>query len=213
MVFARNIGVQVRSSLCQDCDSLSKEAGSDSNGGTVLDISDAGTREICSREENVLFAQKMNPKLSKHYNNVSLETIQEESVCPPNSHCCMLNCIECSYQQRPCYMNRSYKPDMPKSFHVHHASEKKSHTLLSSDVLKQAPYGVSTESMLSQRIRFMWKKMDAAFDDILSLYNKIPEPDGSQDLLRRCKRAAEFSSRFSRNYLYQLQQQVCILCS
>jgi hypothetical protein len=212
---------------CQKyCDSLSKEVGYKAYGGTTLDNSDAGKREkMCSREENVSVVQKTNrenvqmikliphPKFSKHNGNMSLETIQEEPVCLSNSHCCMLNGIECIYQHRPCHMNKNYKSDMPISFHEHHVIEKKAYKILPSDVTKLNPYAVSKENILSQRIRFMWKKMNAAFDDICSLYNKIPEPDGNQDLLRRSKRAAEFSCRFSRNYVYQLRQQVSIFCS
>lgn len=33
-------------------------------------------------------------------------------------------------------------------------------------------------------------------------------PDGEEDYQRRKKRAAEFSSRLSRNYLYQLSKEV-----
>jgi hypothetical protein len=212
---------------CQKyCDALFNEASSEAYGGTRLDISDTGKRkEICTREENASVVQKTNtenvqmikllshPKFNKHSGNMSLETIQEEALCLPNSQCCMLNGIECISQHRPCHMNKNYTSDMPKSFHEHHMIERKAYNVAPSDVAKLNPSAVSKESIFSQRIRFIQKKMNAAIDDILSLYNKIPEPDGNQDLLRRCKRAAEFSCRFSRNYLYQLQQQVSILRS
>lgn len=35
-------------------------------------------------------------------------------------------------------------------------------------------------------------------------------PDGEEDYQRRKKRAAEFSSRLSRNYLYQLSREVIV---
>lgn len=216
---------QVHNDCQKYCDALS-EAGSEAYAGTRLDISDTGKREeIYTREENLSVVQKTNtenvqmvkllshPKFSKHSGNMSLETIQEEALCLPNSHCCMLNGTECISQHRPCHMNKNYISDMPKSFHVHHMIKKKTYNVVPSDVTKLNPYTGSKESILSQRIRFIQKKMNAAIDDILTLYNKIPEPDGNQDLLRRCKRAAEFSCRFSRNYLYQLRQQVSILCS
>jgi hypothetical protein len=207
-------------------DALSNKAGSEAYAGTKLDISDTVKREeMYTREENVSVVQKTNPenvqmikllshpKFSKHSGNMSLATIQEEALCLPNSHCCMLNGTECISQHRPCHMNKNYISDMPKSFHGHHMIEKKAYNVVPSDVTKLNPYAISKESILSRRIRFMQKKMNTAIDDILTLYNKIPEPDGNQDLLRRCKRAAEFSCRFSRNYLYQLRQQVSILCS
>jgi len=208
------------------CDALSNKAGSEVYEGTRLDISDTGKREeTYAREENVSVVQKTNtenvqmmkllsyPKFSKHSSNMSLATIQEETLCLPNSHCCMLNGIECISQHRLCHMNKNYVSDMSKSFHEHRMIKKKAYNVVPSDVTKLNPYAISKERFLSQRIRFIQKKMNAAIDDILTLYNKIPEPDGNQDLLRRCKRAAEFSCRFSRNYLYQLRQQVSILCS
>lgn len=208
------------------CDAHSNEASSEAYEGTRLDISDTGKRkEICTSEENASVVQKTNtenvqmiklllhPKFSKPSGNMSLETIQEEALCLPNSHCCMLNGTECVSQHRPCHMNKNYTSGMPKSFHEHHMIERKAYNVVPSDVTKLNPSAISKESIFSQRIRFIQKKINAAIDDILSLYNKIPEPDGNQDLLRRCKRAAEFSCRFSRNYLYQLQQQVSILCS
>jgi len=207
-------------------DALSNKAGSEAYAGTKLDISDTVKREeMYTREENVSVVQKTNPenvqmikllshpKFSKHSGNMSLATIQEEALCLPNSHCCMLNGTECISQHRPCHMNKNYISDMPKSFHEHHMIEKKAYNVVPSDVTKLNPYAISKESILSRRIRFMQKEMNTAIDDILTLYNKIPEPDGNQDLLRRCKRAAEFSCRFSRNYLYQLRQQVSVLCS
>lgn len=211
---------------CQKfCVALINEAGSEAYAGTRLDISDTGKREeIYTREENVSVVQKTNtenvqmikllshPKFNKHSGNMSLATIQEEALCS-NSHCCILNGTEYISQHRPCHMNKNYTSDMPKSFHEHHMIEKKAYNVVPSDVTKLNPSAISKESILSQRIRFIQKKMNAAIDDILTLYNKIPEPDGKQDLLRRCKRAAEFSCRFSRNYLYQLRQQVSILCS
>lgn len=36
----------------------------------------------------------------------------------------------------------------------------------------------------------------------------ISPPDGMEDLERRKKRSSEFASRFSRNYLYQLNRLV-----
>jgi len=212
--------------VCQKyCDALSNEADSEAYTGT-LGISDTGKREeIYTREENVSVVRKTNtenvqmikllshPKFTKHSGNMSLATIQEEALCLPNNHCCMLNGTECISQHRPCHMNKNYISDMPKSFHEHHMIKKKTYNVVPSDVTKLNPYAISKESIHSRRIRFIQKKMNAAIDDILTLYNKIPEPDGNQDLLRRCKRAAEFSCRFSRNYLYQLRQQVSIFCS
>lgn len=212
---------------CQKyCDERSNEASSEAYGGTRLDISDTGKREeICTKEENVSIVQTTNtenvqvikllshPKFSKHSGNMSLETIQEEALCLQNSHCCMLNGTECISQDTACHMNKNYISDMPKSFHEHHMIEKKAYNVVPSDVTKMNPYAISKESILPQRIRFIRKDMNAVIDDILSLYNKIPETDGNQDLLRRCKRAAEFSCRFSRNYVYQLRQQISIICS
>lgn len=40
--------------------------------------------------------------------------------------------------------------------------------------------------------------------------NEVTLPDGEEDYQRRKKRAAEFSSRLSRNYLYQLSREVNI---
>jgi hypothetical protein len=217
---------RVHSDCQKYCDSLSKEAAYKSCGGTMLDNSDAGKRDkMCRREENVSVVQKTNtenlqmmtllshPKFHKHSSNMSPETIREVSVCLPNSNCSMLNDIKFIYQHRPCHMNKNCKSEIPKSFHEHHMIESSRKIVVPSDVTKLNPYAVSKESIVSQRIRFMWKKMNAAFDDICSLYNKVPEPDGNQDLLRRCKRAAEFSCRFSRNYLCQLRWQVSIFCS
>jgi hypothetical protein len=207
-------------------DALSNEAGSDAYGETMLDISGTEKREeVCTREENVSFVQKTNPenvqmikllshpKFSKHSSNMSLETTQEESLCLLNGHCYMLNGTECVHQHRPCHMNENYGSDMPKSLHEHNMIEQKAYNVVPSDVTKMNTYAMSKESILSQRIRFIQKKMNVAFDNILSLYHKIPEPDGKQDLLRRRKRAAEFSCHFSRNYLYQLRLWVSILCS
>lgn len=216
----------VHSDCQKHCDALSNEAGSEAYAGKKLDISDTGKREeIYTREENVSVVEKTNtenvqmikllshPKFSKHSGNMSLVTIQEEALCLPNSHCCVLNGTECISQRSPCHMNKNCVSGMPKSFLEHHMIEKKAYNVVPSHVTKLNPYAISKESIHSQRIRFIQKKMNAAIDDILTLYNKIPEPDGNQDLLRRCKRAAEFSCRFSRNYLYQLRQQVSILCN
>lgn len=212
---------------CQKyCDALSSEAGSEAYKGTMLDISDTGKREeIYTREENISVVRKTNtenvqiikflshPEFTKHSGNMSLATIQEEALCLSNSHSHMLNGTEYSSQHRPCHMNKNYISDMPKSFHEHHMIEKIAYNVVPSGVTKLNPYAISKESIHSRRIRFIQKKMNAAIDDILTLYNKIPEPDGNQDLLRRCRRAAEFSCHFSRNYLYQLRQQVSVLCS
>nr|CAD7432148.1 unnamed protein product [Timema monikensis] len=55
------------------------------------------------------------------------------------------------------------------------------------------------------------KKMEATLDKIIELINKVPVPDGIEDLARRRHRAVEFNSRFCRNYLYQLRRHVCEL--
>ncbi|XP_021941509.1 uncharacterized protein LOC110840645 isoform X3 [Zootermopsis nevadensis] len=108
-------------------------------------------------------------------------------------------------------VNSSYRSDKPKSNHEHYLPEKTSYHVSQPAVPKLHHCGTNKESIQSQKIRIIWKKMDAAFDGILHLYGKIPEPDGIQDFLRRREREAEFSSRFTRNYLYPLKQQVCEL--
>jgi hypothetical protein len=213
----------------QDCQehygAISLEAVSKAYRGTMLDISDdVGEKDIHGREEIVSFLQKTNEhvqmvktlsdtKFINHNNNTALETIQEEPVCLPDSQYSMLNDTECIYQQRSFDMNKNYKSDMPKYFHEHNVLDKSSYHISPPAVPKLNHCGINKESIHTQKIRIIQKKMDAAFDGILHLYGKIPEPDGIQDSLRRHKRAAEFSSRFTRHYLYPFQQQVSILCS
>jgi hypothetical protein len=209
---------------CQKCDAISKETVLKAYRGTMLDMSDAGKRDKHGREENVSVAQKTSEehaqistalsdnKFIKYNSRTPLETIQEEALCSPHSQYSVLNDMECIYQERPFDMNKNYKSDMLKSFHEHYILEPNSYHVPSPAVPKQNLCGTNKDGIHSRRIRTIWKKMDAVFDGILNLYGKIPEPDGSHDLVRRCKRAVEFSSRFSRNYLYQLRQQVGILC-
>jgi hypothetical protein len=187
---------------CQKYDAVSSESVTERYTGTVLDISDLGKKYMYGRDDNVSVVKKTynehvqkakivsEAKLFKHRNNASSETTQEETLCSPDRQYCMLNDIEYVREQRP--------------------FEKELYNVLPPAVPILNSRGMGKEGIHSRRIRIMWKKMDAAFDGILNLYDKIPEPDGSQDLLRRCKRAAEFSSRLSRNYLYQLRQQVSI---
>jgi hypothetical protein len=214
----------------QDCqehyNAVSLEAASKTCKGTTLSVSDdLGEKHIRGREEAVSVLQETSKervqmvktvsdtKFINHNNNISLENIREEPVCLPDSHCSMLNGTEYFYQQRLFDMNKNYRSDMPKSFHEHYALEKSSYHVSPPAVPKLNCCGISKDSIHSQKIRIIRKKMEAAFDGILHLYGKIPEPDGIQDFLRRHKRATEFSSRFTRNYLYPLQQQVSTLCS
>lgn len=207
---------------CQKYDAVSNESVTEGYRGTVLNISDLGKKYMHGRDGNVSVVQKTNkehvlmakvlsgPTFFKHRNNASSETIQEETLCSADSQYCMLNDIECIHEKMPVEVNISYKSDLLESSQEHCIFEKELYHVLPPAVPKLNFRGTSKEGIHSQRMRIIWKKMDAAFDGILNLYDKIPEPDGSQDLLRRCKRAAEFSSRLSRNYLYQLRQQVSI---
>ncbi|XP_023707272.1 uncharacterized protein LOC111864327 isoform X3 [Cryptotermes secundus] len=165
-----------------------------------------------TNKEHIQMAKVLSePTFFKHRSNVSSETTEEETLCSPDSQYCMLNDIEGIHEQRPVEVNISYKSDLLESSQEHCVFEKELYHVLPPVIPKLSFHGMNKESIHSQRMRIIWKKMDAAFDGIVNLYDKIPEPDGSQDLLRRCKRAAEFSSRLSRNYLYQLRQQVCEL--
>jgi hypothetical protein len=190
--------------------------------GTVLDISDLRKKCIYDKDSNVSVVQKTDKEhvqmakllsdttFFKHRGNASSEIIQEEALHSQDIQYCMLNNTECIYEQRQFEVNRNYKSDLLEASQQHNAFEKGLSHVLPPGVPKLILHGMSKEGIHSQRIRIIWKKMDTVFNGILNLYDKIPEPDGSQDLLRRCKRAAEFSSRFSRNYLYQLRQQVSI---
>jgi hypothetical protein len=204
---------------------VSVEAVSKEYSGAMLDISDdVGKKDLHGREEIISVLQKTNKvhvqmvkTLSDtkfiNYNNTYLETIQEEPLCLLDSQYSMLNDTERIYQQRSFDMNKDNKSDMPKSFHELGVLERSLYHVSAPAVPKLNYYGMDKEGIHSQKIRILWKKMNAVFDGILNLYGKIPEPDGSQDFLRRHKRAAEFCSRFSRNYLYPLQQQASILCN
>ncbi|KAK4874838.1 hypothetical protein RN001_014198 [Aquatica leii] len=55
---------------------------------------------------------------------------------------------------------------------------------------------------------FMQRSLTCLEDISLSLSNKIVLPDGEEDWQRRRVRNLEFSSRFQRNYLYQLGRQI-----
>jgi hypothetical protein len=207
---------------CQKYDAVSSESVTEGYRGTVLNISDLGKKYMYGRDDNVSVVQKTNnehvqkakilseAKLFKHRSNASSETIQEETLCSPDRQYCILNDIEYVHEQRPYEVNISSKSDLLESSQEHYVFEKELYHVLPPAVPKLNSHGMSKEGIHSRRIRIIWKKMDAAFDGVLNLYDKIPEPDGSQDLLRRYKRAAEFSSRLSRNYLYQLRQQVSI---
>jgi hypothetical protein len=76
-------------------------------------------------------------------------------------------------------------------------------------VPKLNPCKIHRDGSYFKRIRNMQKKIGDAFESLLQQLQNIPEPDGSQDLMRRHKRAVEFSTRFTRNYLYHLHQEVC----
>jgi hypothetical protein len=204
---------------CQNYYAVSNESVTEAYKGTVLDISDSRKKYIYGRDDDVSFVQKANREHvqmakilsdTKFFNrsNASSETIEEATSCSPDSQCRTLNNTECSYEQGPVEVNRSYKSDLLEASQKQYVYERDFCHVLPPTVPKLNIPGTSKEGIYSQRIRIMWKKMDAVFDGILNLYDKIPEPDGSQDLQRRCKRAAEFSSRFSRNYLYQLRKQV-----
>jgi hypothetical protein len=201
---------------------VSNESVTEGYKGTVSDISDLRKKYIYDGDDDVSVLQKVNKEhvhmakivsdttFFKHRYNASSETIQEETLCSQDSQYCMLNNTECIYEQRQFEVNENYKSDLLEASQQHNVFEKGLCHVLPPGVPKLNFHGMSKEGIHSRRIRIIWKKMDAVFDEILNLYKKIPEPDGSQDLLRRCKRAAEFSSRLSRNYLYQLRQQVSI---
>lgn len=52
------------------------------------------------------------------------------------------------------------------------------------------------------------RKISTVLDSIFYELDRIPLPDGENDLLRRQQRVAEFSTRLSRNYLYDLGRQI-----
>ncbi|KAJ9574873.1 hypothetical protein L9F63_007968, partial [Diploptera punctata] len=68
---------------------------------------------------------------------------------------------------------------------------------------------IQRDGAYSQRIRNIRKNIDRTLDSLLEQLPNIPEPDGSQDMMRRRKRAVEFSARFARNYLFHLSRQIC----
>ncbi|XP_046741128.1 uncharacterized protein LOC124408316 isoform X1 [Diprion similis] len=59
-----------------------------------------------------------------------------------------------------------------------------------------------------QRVLAIQKKVSSLLDEISFRLDRIPLPDGDRDLSRRLQRVAEFSVRFSRNYLYDLGRQI-----
>lgn len=72
-----------------------------------------------------------------------------------------------------------------------------------SDVIFTRPDPLVVEKVLA-----IQRKVFSILDEISFRLDRIPLPDGDRDLTRRLQRVAEFSVRFSRNYLYDLGRQV-----
>ncbi|XP_023246122.1 uncharacterized protein LOC106643390 [Copidosoma floridanum] len=67
---------------------------------------------------------------------------------------------------------------------------------------------VHPDPVAVSKILALQKKISVVLDSILFELDRIPLPDGENDLLRRQQRVAEFSTRLSRNYLYDLSRQI-----
>ncbi|XP_049838262.1 uncharacterized protein LOC126283855 isoform X1 [Schistocerca gregaria] len=67
------------------------------------------------------------------------------------------------------------------------------------------------DSIFAWRLMTIREKLEVTLLNVYLSISNIPEPDGLQDFIRRRQRAAEFTSRFCRNYLYQFHRQVLAL--
>ncbi|XP_069703117.1 uncharacterized protein [Periplaneta americana] len=159
--------------------------------------------------------------LSDTGNEAPLEIIHEEHSSSNESDYSMLSDIEYNIPQSPMNKNRNYNSDIPNYSKEHCERNLYVEPLtivpklnlceINKDVPKLNLCEINRDGIHSRRMRNSQKKIDVTLDGILKMLNNMPEPDGNQDLLRRLKRAAEFSARFSRNYLYQLRRQMCEL--
>ncbi|XP_049803983.1 uncharacterized protein LOC126241561 isoform X8 [Schistocerca nitens] len=67
------------------------------------------------------------------------------------------------------------------------------------------------DSIFAWRLMTIREKLEVTLLNVYLSISNIPEPDGLQDFIRRRQRAAEFTSRFCRNYLYQFHRQLLAL--
>ncbi|XP_047002221.1 uncharacterized protein LOC124619670 isoform X2 [Schistocerca americana] len=76
---------------------------------------------------------------------------------------------------------------------------------------KNNKYDETKDSIFAWRLMTIREKLEVTLLNVYLSISNIPEPDGLQDFIRRRQRAAEFTSRFCRNYLYQFHRQVLAL--
>ena len=75
-----------------------------------------------------------------------------------------------------------------------------------SDDIESIP--VRPDPIAVTKILSLQRKISTVLDSISYELDRIPLPDGENDLIRRRQRVVEFSTRLSRNYLYDLGRQI-----
>ncbi|XP_011501230.1 PREDICTED: uncharacterized protein LOC105364899 [Ceratosolen solmsi marchali] len=140
-----------------------------------------------------------------------LLTIPEEI----NAYCQMMSSTSCKPSKM--YIKKTCSDQTLKTKRIHtkyHYSTNdldcKSNPDISSNQLSNANYSIveHPDPIVITKILNMQRKICIILDSISTELDRIPLPDGENDYYRRKQRTVEFSTRLSRNYLYDLSRQI-----